>query len=233
METDGFEATADVLEVGWCDVDVETRAVGHPQSYLCRVEHSPPDSRAIHHIRASDTAGFPPYDRRILFEEAARAGVVTFAAHTADHEAKFIMGSIPLICTHKASLRVWPEAPSHSVFGLLYWLEDSDLVSFDRAAAQPSHRAGPDAYATAHLLAAMLAGGVTGAELFQWTREPRVLPRCPIGKYRGRPWAEVDSGFLEWILSKHDMEPDFRWNAARELAGKNVMNLWVWHLLAK
>src|SRR3546814_16811105 len=97
--------------------------VGATHSYLCRVDQMPPDTRAIHHIRASDTAGLPPYDRRILYEEAVRAGVYAWGAHSAEHEAKYMIGSMPLFCTNKAALRLWPDAPRHGVFALLYWLE--------------------------------------------------------------------------------------------------------------
>jgi exodeoxyribonuclease X len=44
-----------------------------------------------------------------------------------------------------------------------------------------------------------------------------MLPRCPLGDWRGHRWEEVDTGFLDWILRKiHDRE-DVRFCAAREL----------------
>lgn len=219
FEATGLQPDAKVVEVGHCDFDVTNRAVGLPASYLCRVDHMPPDTRAVHHIRAEETAGLPPYDRWCLYEEAVRAGVVAFAAHTADFEQRFMLGSIPLVCTYKAALRVWPEAPSHSVFGLLYWLEDQGLAAYSRQLAMPPHRAGPDAYATCHLLAAIYAEGFEGRDLIKWTMEPRLLPRVPIGDWRGRRWDEPDWGFLRWIVNKRasGMDPDIVWNAEREI----------------
>lgn len=217
FEATGLGDDAQICEFGWNDVDSVTGEVGSGGATLCRVASMPPDTRAVHHIRAEDTADFPPYDRRIIFEEAARQDVVCFAAHSAEFEARFILGHIPLICTHKAALRAWQEAPGHGVFALLYWLEDQGKVRFDPVRAYPPHRAGADAYATAVLLGAMIREGHTGRDFFEWTREPRLLPKCPIGKWRGRKWDEVPDSFLEWILSKSDMDPDFRWNAAREL----------------
>lgn len=223
FEATGLHEGAQVVEVGQCDFDVTTRTVGLPNGYLCRVASMPPDTRAVHHIRAEDTLGFPPYDRRCLYEEAVRAGVVAFAAHTADFEARFIVGSIPLVCTYKAALRVWPDAPSHSVFGLLYWLEDQGLVTYDRQLAMPPHRATPDAYATAVLLQALYGTGVEGKDLIRFTMEPRHLPRVPIGNWRGHRWDEADQGFLRWIVGKAgtDMDPDIIWNAERELERRN------------
>ena len=54
------------------------------------------------------------------------------AAHNADFETKFFEPMLPVICTYKAALRVWPDAPSHSNGALRYWLEDQGKVS-------PSH----------------------------------------------------------------------------------------------
>ena len=83
---------------------------------------------------------------------------------------------------------------------------------------EPAHRAGPDAYVTAHILKAILEAGVSSRDLVAWTKEPRVLPTCPIGaEWRGKPWAEVDAGFLNWMLKNATMEEDLKWNARREL----------------
>ncbi|MFL6864077.1 MAG: hypothetical protein ACJ8DZ_13870 [Allosphingosinicella sp.] len=219
FEATGLHDGAEVCEVGYVDFTPRTHEISTGATYLCRVDSMPPDTRAVHHIRLEELVGLPPYDRWCLYEDAARAGIYAFAAHTCSFEERFILGPIPMFCTHKAALRVWPEAPAHGVFALLYWLEDAGLVSYDRARAFPPHRALPDAYATAVLLSAMFAAGMTGNDLRQWTAEPRVLPRVPIGNWRGRRWDEPDLGFLNWIIGKRysDMDPDIIWNAEREV----------------
>lgn len=219
-----FEATtADpggkVIEVGWCDLDPASGQIGAGGSYLCGIDPDtplPPDARAVHHLRRSDLSGFPPYDARCLYEDAMRAGAVCLASHSADFEAQHIMGPLPLLCTYKAALRVWPDALRHSCFAILYMLEDQG-VSFDGDRARPPHRAAADAYAAAVVLREAMATGATGADLFEWTRRPALLPRCPMGDWRGYKWAEVETSFLEWILRKvHDRE-DVRYCAALEL----------------
>jgi exodeoxyribonuclease X len=60
--------------------------------------------------------------------------------------------------------------------------------------------------------------GATGREMIAWTKEPRLLPTCPIGKFRGKPWPEVEAGFLGWMLRQPTMEADLKWNAEREIA---------------
>jgi exodeoxyribonuclease X len=219
FEATGLGPDALICEVGHCDLDPVTREISRPVNYLCRVPEMPPETRAVHHIRAEETHRSPPYDRRVVYEEAMRAGVVAFAAHTCSFEERFMLGSLPIVCTHKAALRVWPDAPGHGVFALLYWLEDQGLVTYDRARAYPPHRALPDSYATAVVLSAIYEAGHTGKDLIKWTMEPRLLPRVPIGNWRGQPWANPDDGFLRWIIGKRgsDMDPDIIWNAEREL----------------
>lgn len=216
FETDGLAADATVIEVGWTDYAVKTGEIGPTRSYLCRSGPIPADSRAVHHIRPADTADAPPYDRRCVYEAAARDGIYAFAAHNAESDGNHLCGPLRTFCTYKAGLRQWPEAPKHSLFALAYWLEDQGRVQIDPVRSLPSHRAGPDSYVTAVILAALFDEGVTGRDLTAWTSQPALLPRCPIGSYRNQPWSECDTGFLEWILRKVDGE-DIRIAASLEL----------------
>ena len=213
FETTGTELPAEVCEVGLCDYDVETRAIAVPHTWLCGVNSMPPEVRAIHHISLADCAGWDAFDEFKLYP-----GATVIAAHNADFECKFIRCTLPVICTYKAALRAWPDAPSHSNGALRYWLEDQGKIAPDHVMTQPAHRAGPDAYVTAHILKALFEAGYTGKEMVAWTKEPRLLPTCPLGKFRGKPWAEVDAGFLGWMLRQEGMESDLKWNAEREIA---------------
>lgn len=209
------------LEVGWTDIETDTLEIVGGGSYLCGVDSIPCETRAVHHIRPEDVAGLAPFDRWCFYEDAVRAGVSCFAAYNTDLESQFLLGSIPMVCAYKAALRHCPDAPSHSCFGVLYYLEDQGRALYDRQAAYPAHRARPDSYAAAIILVSMLGEGVTGADLMRWTREPRLLPTCPIGNQRGKRWADVEYSFLTWILSKGDMDADIRWNARQELDRRN------------
>lgn len=221
FETTGFEPPeAEVCEYGYCDL-VQTEAgwvVDAPVSRLCHVDAIPPEVRAVHHITMAEiiAAGQPFFNPAEV--RNPDKNVTAFAAHNAEFEARFVGDfGLPVICTYKAALRAWPDAPSHSNGALRYWLEDQGLLTLDNEAAMPPHRAGPDAYVTAHILKALLATGVSGKEMVAWTKEPRVLPTCPIGKFRGKLWPEVETGFLNWMLGQATMEEDLKWNARREL----------------
>lgn len=215
FETTGTAPPAEVCEVGLCDIVVEERHALPPHSWLCGVQAMPPEVRAIHHIPLADCVNRVPYRPEMLFGGGVLLAV---AAHHSDFETQWFKAPVPVICTYKSALRMWPEAPTHSNQGLRYWLEDQGLVALDPVAAQPAHRAGPDAYVTAHTLLALFRAGATIGQLVQWTQEPRLLPTCPIGReWRGKKWDTIDGGFLGWMLRQPDMEADLKWNAQREL----------------
>lgn len=220
FETTGMEPPAEVVEVGYCDLtqlDDGTWWVEKPESWLCGVTAIPPEVRAVHHISLDDVDGCIPFDRGPLF--AGSPVPAALVAHNMEFEARFLgEHGLPTICTLKAALRIWPEAPGHSNSVLRYWLEDRGLLHLEHEKAMPPHRAGPDAYVTAHILKALFAAGATGKDMVAWTKKPRLLPCCPIGDpWRGKPWAEVDEGFVRWITTKAGMDPDIVWNARREL----------------
>ena len=215
FETTGTEPpAAEVCEVGVCNLYLEERRIAPPRSWLCGVSAMPPEVRAVHHISLADCHGAAPFDAAAIF---AKPRCDAIAAHNAAFELRFFSATVPVICTYKAALRVWPDAPAHNNGTLRYWLEDQGLIRPDPALTQPAHRAGPDAYVTAHLLLALFNASITGRQMIGWTKEPALLPSCPIGKFRGQPWPAVDEGFLCWMLNQETMEQDLKWNARREL----------------
>lgn len=212
FETTGLEPPFQVCEVGICDVDVDARTVGDYSSWLCGVDVMPPEVRAIHHIDKSECDGKPIFNDIDLYN-----GATVMVAHNAEFELKFTKPNIPVICTYKAALRVWPDAPSHSNSVLRYWLQDQGKINPDDEKTHPVHRAGPDTYVTAWLLVALLNDGATGKDMVKWTKEPRLLSKCPIGKFRGVVWSDVELGFLNWMVKQVDMDYDLKWNAMREI----------------
>lgn len=225
-ETTGFAEDAQLMEIARCIVTLDAErktAVGEPHAELfrptCEIE---PGARATHHITAAMVADrFPATtDDRTRFVQCPDLAVppAVVVAHNIEYEEKFFsaeIGETPRLCTYKAALRVWPDAPSHSNGVLYYWLQDQGLVPDLGDAAHPMHRAGPDTLITGHILAALLQLATT-AEMLEWTSEPRLLPTCPNGKWRGKPWSEVEAGYLKWMLGT-DMEEDIKWNVQREL----------------
>jgi exodeoxyribonuclease X len=216
---------AEVCEVGLCDLYLESGEISVPLTWMCGVKAMPPEVRAVHHISIDECEGWDAFDPAKMLDDTYGTPDA-IAAHNAEFETQFFTSPIPVICTYKVALRVWPDAPSHSNGALRYWLEDQGKIAPVHAATQPAHRAGPDAYVTANILKALFDTGVTGKQMVAWTKEPRLLPKCPIGaEWRGKPWREVDAGFLRWMTNNATMESDLKWNAQRELdrrgAGEN------------
>lgn len=226
FETTGMEPPeAKVVELGWRDLVNEGDGwkVGRGGSTLYGVDTIPPAVRAIHHIGLDEVCGRPAFDPADLWSDAKADGIDVVASHNEAFDGLFwAPAQLPVLCTYKAALRVWPDAPSHSNGALRYWLQDQGLISPDTQTCLPPHRAGPDAYVSAHILLALLTK-TTAAQMVAWTKEPRLLPTCPIGKFRGKPWPEVEVGFLDWMLKQATMEEDLVWNARRELDRRKAL----------
>ncbi len=169
----------------------------------------PAETSAVHHIIDADVAHAGDW----ASEAATIQGIVAtypataMVAHNAEFERHFLealVPDLPWICTYKAALRVWPQAPAHGNEALRYWLG----LGAGRSEVQQPHSAAHDATVTAQILQRLLKYA-TVEDLRRWTDEPALLPRCPIGQYRGLAWDQVPADFLQWILYKAvDMRKD-------------------------
>src|SRR5579862_8797310 len=167
FESTGLPPDAAVCEIGWCDVvtgDGPARIDWIVSLLVDPGRPMPIEAMAVHHITDADVAG-----RHDATEIIRRLTLVAndvipfgsgigvrpdiFCAHNAKFERAFFDGDgKPWICTYKCALRVWPESPIHSNQGLRYFLG----LNLDPDLAMPPHRAGPDAYVTAHILQRLL-----------------------------------------------------------------------------
>lgn len=219
---------AAVCEVGRCDVigrvvdettglrewSVDTDSLA---AVLCNPGRPiPPEIRAIHHIADADVAD--AIAATVALDGIGGEHVDAVAAHNAKFEQAFYPGgSAPWICTYKVALRLWPEAPSHSNQVLRYWLG----MELPADLAMPPHRAGPDAFVTAHILARELnLGTASFDDMVRWSAGPALLPRITFGKYRGSKWEAAPSDYLSWIADKSDMDADVKANARHHLKAR-------------
>jgi len=155
-----------VVEIGWQDVEAQPRpdeagpatwAMSHDRGALLidPGRSIPAQASAIHHLVDEDVVGAPTWlaAATSVLSPPGRP-VAAFAAHRADFERRWcvdaLTGGRPWVCTWKCALRLWPDAPSFSNQVLRYWRRPLGL---DRALALRAHRAGPDAYVTAHICA--------------------------------------------------------------------------------
>ncbi len=174
-----------------------------------------PQTAAIHHIIDEDVVGAPAWAEaafRVLRPEGTP--IEAFAAHRAAFEQRWcdrLTDGQPWICTFKCALRVWPDAPSFSNQSLRYWRHPAGL---DRATGLPAHRAGPDAYVTAHLLRDMiLAAGLPS--LLAWSAEPALFVRVPHGPERGQRFDALDDATLDRLAASTSADIAFSARMAR------------------
>lgn len=205
----GF-ADGGVVEVGWQDLvidenDEAARWVlrGGPQAVLVNPGNAiSPATSAIHHIVDEDVAEAPSWHRAApaVLEPEGQGRLLALVAHRSAFEQRWcqpvLRSGVRWICTYKCALRIWPDSPTHSNQGLRYWRRPHGL---HRAAGMPAHRAGPDAYVTAHHVRDMLALASL-EQLLAWSAEPALLVRVPFGPQRGRRWCELDEQILERII---------------------------------
>lgn len=180
-----------------------------------------PEARAIHHIRDRDVKDAPPVDLglRSLMQANGHGEPDVFAAHNAKFERDlFDGGGKPWICTRKIAMRLWPDAPNHQNQTLRYFLGIDGQYDFEAHLAMPPHRAGPDTYVTAHILARALVME-SAEQLIRWSNEPSLLPgNIGFGKHKGLPWSQVPGDYLDWIVSKSDMDYEVKFTARHWLA---------------
>ena len=227
IETTGLMPPAEVIEIGCVDVVVEdgVTRIEAPRAQLFRPLHGiSPETMAVHHITEQDFSDATPActDELLLAVITEDAAPDVLVAHNCEFERRFISdaacGHLPWLCTHKVALRVWPEAPRHSNQVLRYW---RGLV-LDAALAMPPHRAGPDAWVTAHLLADMLRSAST-EEMVEWTTKPGKLPTMTFGKHNGSKWPDVPTDYLQWMTRQKDMNSDALFSAKEEIARRSMI----------
>lgn len=219
LETGGA-GSDDVCEIGWQDLrrgadDVWRLDDDHGALLVNPGRPMAPDTLAVHHILDAQVARAPYWKEIAPTVLRPVGGVVALAAHRAAFEQRYcrpgLAGGVAWICTWKCALRLWPHLPRFSNQMLRYLRQPEGLVH-DKGL--PAHRAGPDAYVTAHHLRDMLAEASV-EQLLAWSREPGLLPRVPAGPARGRSWADLHDDALRAFAAERDA--DVRFSAQVEI----------------
>lgn len=222
-ETTGIEDKDQVVELA-C---VIWPTGAHWSTYVCPTVPVTLEARAVHHITDEELESAPTmaevrHDysgdigddlmRRVQADFRNLRKVDGMACHNQEFDDRLMRQSGVLpeelpphrICTWRCSLHLYPDSPSHSNQVLRYYLGlDPETYGL------PPHRALADCGTTAAILNRMvmdlIAQGLTAAQavarLEELTKQPTILARVPFGKSRGRPWSEMDRGFLEWVLN--------------------------------
>lgn len=170
----------------------------------------PVTARAIHHISDEMVRGSPPLDEAVRLLSRRFPRLEGKAAHNADYDARFFGEEGRWICTWRCANHVWPDLPSHSNQVIRYALpglnEEIERQTFTMKL--PPHRALPDAWVTAHVLARLLADRETPEALLELTGKPILQRTIRFGKHRGERWENVPVDYLRWMLGQAELKPE-------------------------
>lgn len=225
-ETTGLDPAVDrLVEIAAIDVFSEKwhQALCNPGKPI------PPETSAIHHIIDADVTDSPSPE----FALAACLEHFNYPEYLIAHNAKFdremIAAILPSgysprwICTYKNAMVAWPHAPNHKNQTLRYWRGHKPRVPEGLA----PHRALYDVIVTREIFIDLIscAGTPRGfkegedifAQMVSITANPILLKKISFGKHAGKPFSEIDNGYLRWILQQDDMNEDVRWSAEHEL----------------
>lgn len=242
FETSTLEEWAEVIEIGTAllsngHVSGCVSALVAPE--LLRVD---PLATAVHGLRTADLRHKPSFTwawQTLCAPAFAPPGgpegpAVYAVAHNASYEQFFIdpelLNGAPWICTYKCALDLLPDAPAYGLRDLFHWLlitdDGEDLyelagIEIDFNRVWPAHRAGPDAYVNAVLLAVLL--GLAPAEhLVEVSARPARLRRVSFGKHRGMIWDDLPTDYLYWILRQADFDEDSVYTAKAVLTARGM-----------
>lgn len=210
-ETTGLTADDAICEIGWSSVTEKDGGWSvSPSKSVIVNPHRPIDviAVAIHHITDDMTASGMETDEALAH---ALNGSDVLVAHNAKYEQQYIKTDIPWICTYRVAAHLAPEAPSHSLQVLRYWLK----LEVDPVLAMPPHRAGPDAFVTAHMLVRMLAK-LSIQDMIDISSRPVLLSKFRFGKHANIPLAQVPKDYLQWMM-KQDFDEDVKYTAKHYL----------------
>lgn len=217
-ETTGLDGPpkGGVMEIAWTDVrqtldDPHAGSIqARPVSYYCDPKlPCNVEALATHHITPDMIKGKPHFD---AYRITLNQGADYLVAHNMAFDEKFIETTLPKICTMKCAMVAYPECPSFRNQVLRYFLE----LNLDPKDCEPVHAAGPDTWVTAHIFLQLLKV-LTVDQMVTISAEPARHPRCPIGKWRGKAWSEVEMSYLAWMVNNPTMEKDLKWLAMEEI----------------
>lgn len=117
----------------------------------------------------------------------------------------------------KCARRAWPDLSSFGNQFLRYHLG----IDLPNDLAMPPHRAGPDAFVTAHVLNVLLQDHSV-EKLVEWTALPLFYPRVPMTAHKGKLWSEVEYGLLTWFTKQDFVDQDIKFAAREEMKRRDA-----------
>jgi exodeoxyribonuclease X len=227
-ETTDREAGREIIEAAWqaiqpaedlggVNLDAITRPLMLGPAFLQRYKPSKPctfGSLAVHHILPEELEGCP-----LASEFRLPAGVTYLIGHSIDFDWESIgKPDVKRICTCAMAKALWPSADSHSQSALLYMLNGPTHET--RRMLKDAHSAAADVANNLVLLGHILDAKpeiTTWSALWAFSEEARIPTVMFMGRNKGTPIADLDSGEIEWYLARDFIDPYQRQALEREM----------------
>lgn len=176
-------------------------------------------SIAVHHILPEELEGMPPSSDFRLPD-----GVEYICGHSVDFDWEALgKPDVKRICTHAMSKAIWPTADSHSQSALLYMLNGPTEMT--RRMLKDAHSASADVSSNLILLEYILAAKPeirSWSALYAFSEEARIPTIMFMGRNKGAPIAELESGEIEWYLDRDFIDTYQRAALEREMKSRRA-----------
>jgi exodeoxyribonuclease X len=207
-ETTGLDPSDQVLEVAVVQGTWNGKILSLDSTFTSLVRPTvpvKPEARAAHHISDDELRKAPTWEK--LAKKLPDLTGCVVAAHNAPFDLRLLaqsglggwIGRLPVVDTCQVARHAFPGAPNYQNQVLRYWLELAVPAPYD---VQAPHRALPDTMATFALMERELQWCGDPERLVELSTMPVLEVECGIGKWKGKPWSEVDAGMLRWILGR-------------------------------
>ncbi len=113
--------------------------------------------------------------------------------------------------------RLYGESPTNSL---------ERLREHFNIASEGAHRAMNDVIVNIEVFKYLSANFQTTQQLFERLKRPILLKAMPLGKHKGRPFAEIPIEYLQWAANK-DFDQDLLFSIRTELKKRKKGNLFV------
>lgn len=210
FETTGLGKHAKACEVAWIEIDEDLNVVDSDMSLLdpqCQIEAG---AAAIHGITNRMVAGAPTADEyfRDVLNGALGQQPLLVVAHNASFDWRFFEPyahrDTQTMCTLNLARLLYPDAENHKLGTLAYLF---DLVDADTRL----HSAESDLDVLLKLVRKMATDtGYSIFELAELSRQPNPNQKIGFGKHRGTPLRELPKDYVQWLLTKADIDADLR-----------------------
>jgi DNA polymerase-3 subunit epsilon len=183
-----------------------------------------PESMAIHHITDEMVAGKPKIETILptLFKFVGKSIIVghgitldiAFIVNAARrHGISTMLASQPYLDTLRLA-RLYGESPTNSL---------EKLRQHFNIQSEGAHRAMSDVVVNIEVFKYLAANYKTTEELMERLKRPIPLKTMPLGKHRGRPFAEIPVEYLIWAANK-DFDQDLLFSLRSELKKRKKGN---------